>query len=256
MKISAIAIFGLAASASAFAPEHPSVARQNVVLEMANEKRSKRKAALKTVGKVAGAFGTIALGTSAIPGAASAAKAVKAAETTKDVAEGAGALKTVGTLVAGGAIALIGQGLFSGGGETVDSACVNKIGAVFPGALANKDLVAKVSDSLEKYGYGSSSLVATSLCADEVNRPLERDFSAVYDENFSMGGLAGFPFGGVTSFGAMAAHIPDGGSFWLYLDLTLVLTLLELLELWNAVDVPMADPAVVPLSLHQVMSQV
>ena len=27
-----------------------------------------------------------------------------------------------------------------------------------------------------------------------------------------MGGLAGIPFGGLTSFGAMAAHIPDGGS--------------------------------------------
>jgi hypothetical protein len=27
-----------------------------------------------------------------------------------------------------------------------------------------------------------------------------------------MGGLAGFPFGGVTAFGAMASHIPDGGS--------------------------------------------
>ena len=26
-----------------------------------------------------------------------------------------------------------------------------------------------------------------------------------------MGGLAGFPFGGVTAFGAMASHIPDGG---------------------------------------------
>jgi Limiting CO2-inducible proteins B/C beta carbonyic anhydrases len=27
-----------------------------------------------------------------------------------------------------------------------------------------------------------------------------------------MGGLAGFPFGGITSFGAMAHHIPDGGN--------------------------------------------
>ena len=36
--------------------------------------------------------------------------------------------------------------------------------------------------------------------------------AAVYDEPFVMGGLAGFPFGGVTSFGAMAHHIPDGGS--------------------------------------------
>jgi len=29
---------------------------------------------------------------------------------------------------------------------------------------------------------------------------------------FNMGGLAGFPFGGVTGFAAMAKHIPDGGS--------------------------------------------
>ena len=27
-----------------------------------------------------------------------------------------------------------------------------------------------------------------------------------------MGGLAGFPFGGAVAFGAMSAHIPDGGS--------------------------------------------
>ena len=87
-----------------------------------------------------------------------------------------------------------------------------KIGSVFPGALKNKDLVDKVSKSLEKYGYGRDTLVATSLCADEVNRCLEQDLSDVYGDNFSMGGLAGFPFGGVTSFGAMAAHIPDGGS--------------------------------------------
>lgn len=32
------------------------------------------------------------------------------------------------------------------------------------------------------------------------------------NEVIQMGGLAGFPFGGVTSFGAMASHIPDGGS--------------------------------------------
>jgi hypothetical protein len=62
------------------------------------------------------------------------------------------------------------------------------------------------------YGYGSNSLVATSLCCDEVNRPLEKELAKQYDEPFVMGGLAGFPFGGVTSFGAMAHHIPDGGS--------------------------------------------
>ena len=82
----------------------------------------------------------------------------------------------------------------------------------FPGAQTNKELVGNIKSALAKYGYGKSSLVATSLCADEVNRPLERDLGALFDDNFSMGGLAGFPFGGITAFGAMASHIPDGGS--------------------------------------------
>jgi hypothetical protein len=70
----------------------------------------------------------------------------------------------------------------------------------------------KVTERLSKYGYGSTTLVATSLCCDEVNRPLEKALAKSYDEPFVMGGLAGFPFGGITSFGAMAHHIPDGGS--------------------------------------------
>ena len=70
-----------------------------------------------------------------------------------------------------------------------------------------------VSGVLSNYGYGSTTtLVATSLCCDEVNRPLEKALASAYDEPFVMGGLAGFPFGGVTSFGAMAHHIPDGGN--------------------------------------------
>jgi len=50
------------------------------------------------------------------------------------------------------------------------------------------------------------------LCCDEVNRELEKEFRAIYGDNFSMGGLAGYAFGGVTSFGAMAHHIPANGS--------------------------------------------
>jgi hypothetical protein len=57
-------------------------------------------------------------------------------------------------------------------------------------------------------GYGESSLLATSLCGDEVNRVLEKDFGAVWGDNFSMGGLAGFPFGGITIFGAIARIFP------------------------------------------------
>mmetsp|Transcript_16979 Transcript_16979/g.47007 ORF Transcript_16979/g.47007 Transcript_16979/m.47007 type:complete len:404 (-) Transcript_16979:359-1570(-) len=87
-----------------------------------------------------------------------------------------------------------------------------KIAMAFPNALPNAEFIKRVTERLSKYGYGKNSLVATSLCCDEVNRPLEKDLAKVYDEPFVMGGLAGFPFGGVTSFGAMAHHIPDGGS--------------------------------------------
>ena len=87
-----------------------------------------------------------------------------------------------------------------------------KVGISFPGALSNDELMKKVSNKLVQYGYGPKTLVATSLCCDEVNRPLEKALAGYYDEPFVMGGLAGFPFGGVTSFGAMAHHIPDGGS--------------------------------------------
>jgi len=89
---------------------------------------------------------------------------------------------------------------------------LDKAEHVFPGALSNHDLTKKVKHALDSYGYGKSTILATSLCCDEVNRELEKDLIKLYGDNFSMGGLAGFPFCGKTSFGAMAHHIPDGGS--------------------------------------------
>nr|5B5Z_A Chain A, PtLCIB4 H88A mutant [Phaeodactylum tricornutum]5B5Z_B Chain B, PtLCIB4 H88A mutant [Phaeodactylum tricornutum] len=83
----------------------------------------------------------------------------------------------------------------------------------FPDALTNAELVAMVSKRLSQFGYHKyNTLLATSLCSDEVTRPLEQDFGEVYGKHFTMGGLAGFPFGGLTGFGAMAGAIPDGGS--------------------------------------------
>lgn len=89
---------------------------------------------------------------------------------------------------------------------------IAKLQVAFPNALSNDDLIDKAHNLLQDYGYGKSTLVATSLCCDEVNRPLEEDLHDAFGDHFSMGGLAGFPFGGVTGFGAMAHHIPDGGS--------------------------------------------
>jgi hypothetical protein len=91
-------------------------------------------------------------------------------------------------------------------------AALAKINTVFAKAVPNAELVQKVSSALSEYGFGKSSLLCTSLCSDEVSRPLEKDFQAVYGEHFNIGGLAGFAFGGLTGFGYMAAHIPDEGS--------------------------------------------
>jgi hypothetical protein len=83
----------------------------------------------------------------------------------------------------------------------------------FPGALKSTELASRVENALAQHGYDKKkTLLATSLCCDEVNRELEQTMIDVYGENFSMGGLAGFAFGGVTSFCAMAHHIPEGGS--------------------------------------------
>lgn len=122
-------------------------------------------------------------------------------------------VKVAGTasLFAGGVA--LGVGVTSGlGTEKAMSIPEAKISMSFPGALTNNELVKRVSERLEPYGYGSTTLLATSLCCDEVNRPLEKALAKQFDEPFVMGGLAGFPFGGITSFGAMAHHIPDGGS--------------------------------------------
>ena len=82
----------------------------------------------------------------------------------------------------------------------------------FPGAMSNTRLTKKVVAALEKKGFTpENTLVATSLCADELARVLEDDFVKIYGQNFNLGGLSGFPFAGNTGFGAMSAHVPDNG---------------------------------------------
>lgn len=83
----------------------------------------------------------------------------------------------------------------------------------FPGAMSYEQLETRVVKELATKGYTSdNTLLATSLCCDELARNMEKDFAKVYGQNFNLGGLAGFPFAGNTGFGAMSAHIPDDGS--------------------------------------------
>ncbi len=158
------------------------------------------------MGRVASAFRTFAIATTGVPASAVAAKQAAS------VVEEASDMKKVYI----GAAAALGGGNVARKFSTVttreETAMVQKIDRVFGGAMKNKDLVNAVASSLKPYGYGESSLVVTSLCVDEVNRQLEHDFVEIYKGNFRIGGLSGFPFGGLTAFVNMASNIPNGGS--------------------------------------------
>jgi hypothetical protein len=70
-----------------------------------------------------------------------------------------------------------------------------------------------MSRTLRKYGFRKrNTLVATSLCSDNINKELEKGLKTSYGDQFSMGGLAGFPFGGVSAFCEMVNHIPTNGN--------------------------------------------
>lgn len=89
---------------------------------------------------------------------------------------------------------------------------VSALSTVFPKALPTLDVVDRVVQSLSPYGFGSSTLLVTSFCPDDISRSLEKEFSSIFGEcYFQLGGLAGFAFGGLTGFGAMASHVPGGG---------------------------------------------
>ncbi len=57
-------------------------------------------------------------------------------------------------------------------------------------------------------------LFATSLCSDDVN--VSTDFRRVLHRPFSMGGLGGFPYAGLTGMVAFSHHVPDGGDAFIF----------------------------------------
>lgn len=83
---------------------------------------------------------------------------------------------------------------------------------VFPNAISNSELEWKVVTELAEHGFrADNTLLATSLCSDELARQLQDDFVKIYGNNFNLGGLAAFPFAGNTGFQTMSGHIPDDG---------------------------------------------
>lgn len=86
---------------------------------------------------------------------------------------------------------------------------IEKVKEVFPGALTDHKLAKVVNEILTPLGITKeNTLLSTCLCCDEVNRDMEDEFRSLYGNNFNMGGIAGFPFGGATAFGAFMHHLP------------------------------------------------
>lgn len=82
----------------------------------------------------------------------------------------------------------------------------------FPGCITAHQLARAMNVILEPKGFEKdTTLLTTSFDCDEVCRDLEDELRSVYGQNFSMGGIGGFPFGGCTAFGAMGHHIPTSG---------------------------------------------
>jgi hypothetical protein len=65
--------------------------------------------------------------------------------------------------------------------------------------------------------YGSEMdkiLFATSLCCDDIN--VSTDFRRVLTRPFTLGGLGGLPYAGITGLVAFAHHVPDGGDAFIF----------------------------------------
>lgn len=88
------------------------------------------------------------------------------------------------------------------------------IKSFYPKAEDGKIVTKNCMDELQsKHGFDTSkTIMATSVCSDEIIRSSTnfRDYVGV-ETPFSMGGLGGFPFSGLTGLGAFTAHIPDDG---------------------------------------------
>ena len=68
------------------------------------------------------------------------------------------------------------------------TATISTIANTFSSALPNRKLVEMVRSSLETFGFGKNTMLCTSLCCDELNRPLEYDLSDAFGNSFNIGG--------------------------------------------------------------------
>ena len=88
------------------------------------------------------------------------------------------------------------------------------IKSFYPKAEEGEAVTSRLMKELnEKHGFeNKKTILATSVCSDEVIQSATnfRDYVAL-EQPFQIGGLAGFPFTGLTGLKAFAGHVPDDG---------------------------------------------
>jgi len=90
---------------------------------------------------------------------------------------------------------------------------MSKAKTTFPGVITAHQLARSLDVILSSLGVEkTNTLLATSFSGDEVNRDVEDELRALFGQNFNMGGIGGFPFGGQTALGALAHHVPENGT--------------------------------------------
>ena len=87
----------------------------------------------------------------------------------------------------------------------------------FPGSLPNSAVALRVASALKERGYTpTNTLFASSVCSDEINDTADSIVADLQnklqvDGVFSLGGLGGLPFVGITGMGAFLSHCPEPG---------------------------------------------
>lgn len=90
---------------------------------------------------------------------------------------------------------------------------MSKAKTAFPGVITAHQLARSLDVILSSLGVEkTNTLLATSFSGDEVNRDVEDELRALFGQNFNMGGIGGFPFGGQTALGSLAHHVPENGT--------------------------------------------
>jgi hypothetical protein len=119
--------------------------------------------------------------------------------------------------------ALFGTGLLASFTPSVASAAGKSfdtsLSQFFPLSLQTSTMIQKVATTLGRHGFNrANTLFGSSVCPDEINSKPGKSLAAQFqasltDQNgqFTLGGLGGIPFVGISGMGAFLSHTPTNG---------------------------------------------